>query len=178
MWLFTTFGFYSVTQVKDYPDRLQVRARVRGDLDNLRTTYLPELSETVELKGRDYPYRGYVERAALAEAMPKIVMDLTYSNFKSEVLVTQGLARERLYGRVWSVMFNAERKIEEEQDHIDRTSRTPYDVRHPYGRLDEIIDRNTSARIHSEPLPLFGDEHLVPRKSSPRKGSPKNRKKR
>jgi hypothetical protein len=115
MWLFTTIGFYSVTQVKENPDLLQVRARVRGDLDNLRTKYMPELTPTVQLPGRDYPYRAYTDRAGLSAAMVQIVHDLTYSNFKSEVVVTQGLAREQLYHEVWHVMYNAEKKLEEKE---------------------------------------------------------------
>lgn len=95
------------------PEVLQVRARVRGDLDLLRTKYLPELSETIELKGRDYPYRGYTDRACLSAAMVAIVHDLTYSNFKNEVERVQGLPREKLYARVWSVMYQAESKIQE-----------------------------------------------------------------
>jgi hypothetical protein len=113
VWLFTTFGFFSVTQMQSKPEVLQVRARVRGDLDLLRTKYLPELSETIELKGRDYPYRGYTDRACLSAAMVAAIHDLTYSNFKNEVERVQGLPREKLYARVWSVMYQAESKIVE-----------------------------------------------------------------
>jgi hypothetical protein len=46
MWLFTTFGFFSVVQ-KSHSDGLTVRARDAADLDRLRAEYLPELSATV-----------------------------------------------------------------------------------------------------------------------------------
>jgi hypothetical protein len=37
MWLFTRHGFYSLTRSTDEPDKLQVRARVRRDLENLQS---------------------------------------------------------------------------------------------------------------------------------------------
>lgn len=115
MWIFSTIGFFSVTQVKEKPEQLQIRARVRGDLDLLRTKYLPTLSETVELAHRDYPYRAYTDRVTLGQAMVQMMLDLNYSNFKNEVMDKQGLAREQLYAEVWTVMYGAERKLEEKE---------------------------------------------------------------
>lgn len=104
MWIFTTFGFFSIVQ-KPGDDRLTVRARARTDLDALRSQYLPALSETIEGAGTDYRYRATVPRADLAQAMSRIVTDVTYSNFKSEVARGAGHGRERLYHRVWDVMY-------------------------------------------------------------------------
>jgi hypothetical protein len=121
MWLFTTVGFFSATQVSnprkfDLEDgTIQVRARVYEDLENLRSTYLPELSETICLKNRDYPYRGYVSKEALAAAMGRIVMDLNYSNFKDEVKKEQSKERADLYMGVWSIMYQAEHKLEDKK---------------------------------------------------------------
>jgi len=111
MWLFVPAGFFSIVWDAER-DLLAVRSRVRCDLDVLRSQYLPELSETIELKGRDYPYRAYTDRACLSAAMVAIVNDLTYSNFKKEVERVQGLSREKLYARVWSIMYQAERRLE------------------------------------------------------------------
>lgn len=111
MWVFTTVGYFSVTRDTSHPDRLQVRARVKGDLDLLRSSYLPELTPTIQLPGRDYPYRGYCTKEQWGGALVQISMALDYGNFKSEVTKKQGLAREQLYAQVWSVMFNAEDKI-------------------------------------------------------------------
>jgi hypothetical protein len=112
MWIFSTVGFFSVTQVQESPEVLQVRARVRKDLDSLRKTYLPDLSATVEILGRDYPYRAYIDRPKLGEAMVRMVTDLTYSNFKSAVAKAQGYERSSLYHDVWAVMLNAERTLD------------------------------------------------------------------
>jgi hypothetical protein len=103
MWIFTTFGFFSVVQ-KAGEERLTVRARAKADLDALRSQYLPTLSATIEGAGTDYRYRATVPRADLAEAMSRIATDVTYSNFKSEVARRAGHERAKRYGRVWDVM--------------------------------------------------------------------------
>jgi hypothetical protein len=109
MWIFTTIGYFSVTADQDSRvPRLQVRARVRKDLDLLRSSFLPELSPTIELKNRDYPYRGYCSHEEWAGALVQLSLSLNYSNFKNEVTRTQGRARHDLYSRVWGVMNNAE----------------------------------------------------------------------
>lgn len=133
MWIFTTFGFFSVTEVRNNynhskhrdPDRpqipiqpegtLQVRARVRGDLENLRDRYLPELSEVYEMSWRDYPYRAFVDKQSFAAAMVLIIHDLTYNNFKSTVEKEQGYPRESLYSSVWGVMYGAEQKLADKE---------------------------------------------------------------
>ena len=104
MWIFTTFGFFSIVQ-KPGDERLTVRARARQDLDALRSQYLPSLSETIEGAGTDYRYRATVPRAELAGAMSRIVTDVTYANFKSEVAARSGHGRSNLYHRVWEVML-------------------------------------------------------------------------
>lgn len=103
MWLTTTFGFFSIVQ-KNRTEHLTVRSRVRSDLDRLRDRYLPTLTETVERPGSDYLYRATVSHADLAAAMARIVGEIRYDNFKSEVEEVQGHARESVYARVWGVL--------------------------------------------------------------------------
>lgn len=105
MWIFTTFGFFSIVQ-KPGDEQLTVRARAKADLDALRSQYLPSLSATIEGAGTDYRYRATVPRADVAEAMSRIVADLTYANFKSEVARRAGHARAKHYSRVWDVMYD------------------------------------------------------------------------
>jgi hypothetical protein len=131
VWIFTTFGFFSVTEVRNNynpksvkgrpqipiqpPGTLQVRARVRGDLDNFKERYLPELSEIYEMPWRDYPYRAFVDKQSFAAAMVLVVHDLTYNNFKATVEQEMGHPRESLYASVWGVMYGAEGKLADKE---------------------------------------------------------------
>jgi 8-oxo-dGTP pyrophosphatase MutT (NUDIX family) len=103
MWIMTTIGFFSVVQ-KAGTKNLTVRARVGSDLDRLRQRYLPGLSPTKTSPDNDYRYRATVSHQELASAMGKIVADITYSNFKSEVGRAQGHDRAHVYSEVWSVL--------------------------------------------------------------------------
>lgn len=103
--MMTTFGCFSVVQKPGTVD-LTVRARVAADLDALRARYLPGLSPTQRTPDRDYAYRATVSHAELGAAMARIVEDVTYGNFKAEVMRTQGCAREQVYAEVWSVLFD------------------------------------------------------------------------
>lgn len=104
MWLFTPIGFFSIVQ-KTKTKHLTVRARVKGDLLALRGRYLPELSEVLTTPGNDYPFRGTVSHEALARAVGKMVLDVDYSNFKSEVAKKLGKAREEHYHQVWAALL-------------------------------------------------------------------------
>lgn len=110
MWLFTEVGFFSVTRVPRSSD-LQVRARVREDLDVLRDRYIPSLSDTHVTPQRDYPYRAFCTHLAMAKAVARVVQDIDYVNFKNRVTEVQGLPRHNLYAKVWEVMHRAEEKI-------------------------------------------------------------------
>lgn len=125
MWIFTTFGFFSVIADTKAPegDLLWVRARVRKDLERLKERYLPDpySSPIIELANRDYPYRVSVFRQNWKAAMVRIVNDLNYSNFKNEVERDDSVERHDLYTKVWGVMHGAERKLKEIKD--DNTRR-------------------------------------------------------
>lgn len=109
MWLITTIGFFSVVQRHSGDDFLTVRARVAEDLDRLRATYLPELTETTICTTCDYKYRATVSHSDFARACAKIVEDIHYKNFKSEVGRTLGPERERVYHDVWHDLYPLQR---------------------------------------------------------------------
>ena len=108
MWLMTTTGFFSVVEKPE--DRknglLTVRSRVRGDLEGLRARYLPGLGEIEATPDRDYAFRARVTKPELAAALGRIVLDIDYSNFKSEVAERMGYAREQVYHEVWEALAN------------------------------------------------------------------------
>lgn len=107
MWLITPVGFFSIVQKSSdlAGDTLTVRARVRSDLEALRTQFLPELGEIHESKTNDYRFRTVAPRAAVAAAMASLATQLQYSNFKNQVAKVQGPARAHLYHGVWDVLY-------------------------------------------------------------------------
>jgi hypothetical protein len=107
MWIFTTLGFFSIVQ-KRGTNFLTVRARAKGDLDALRSRYLPSLTPTSSKGGTDYPWRATVDHAAFAEAMKQMVLDVTYDNFKNAVAARQGRARASVYHEVWETLLDLE----------------------------------------------------------------------
>ena len=107
MWLFTTFGCFSIVQKPGTPG-LTVRARVRGDLDRLREGYLPELGPTLEGGGTDYPYRAAVPHEAFARALAQIGREIHYSNFKNETVRQLGAMRGAVYHDVWQSVAKLE----------------------------------------------------------------------
>ncbi|TSE18984.1 hypothetical protein Talka_01747 [Tepidimonas alkaliphilus] len=57
-----------------------------------------------EGRGTDYRYRAVAPRAEVAAAMARMVQELSYTNFKSEVSRRQGHPRANLDHRVWDVL--------------------------------------------------------------------------
>lgn len=106
MWIQSTVGAFSIVQ-KPWDaarDTLTIRSRVRQDLDGLRTIYLPDLGPTQYDANADYHYRAVAPRASVMAAMSALMGDVTYPDFKSEILRVQGPERAHIYGAVWSVL--------------------------------------------------------------------------
>jgi hypothetical protein len=84
MWLFTRHGFYSLTRSADEPEKLQVRARVRRDLENLQalTSLVGPILETPTA---DYRWRWIVTPDEAEEITRRLAQDINYSNFKGTV---------------------------------------------------------------------------------------------
>lgn len=104
MWLFTSFGFFSVVLKQGEPD-LTIRSRARGDLLRLQRHYLPELSDPVAHEGTDYPWRARCGHDDLARAMPRIVKHIDYANYKDEVALSNGKDRAHRYAKVWQSLY-------------------------------------------------------------------------
>ena len=84
MWLFTRHGFYSLTRSADEPDKLQVRARVRRDLENLQK--LTALAGPIlETPVADYRWRWIVTPSEAELITRRLAQDIDYSNFKGTV---------------------------------------------------------------------------------------------
>ncbi len=104
MWIFTTFGFFSVVAHRDEEAALLVRARARGDLEALRDRHLPG-HDILEWEGSDYRFRLVASRDDWARVAGELAAGIDYANFKGAVAECQGESRARLYSRVWQTMF-------------------------------------------------------------------------
>lgn len=117
MWLFTTFGYFSVVQKAGEPF-LTVRARVAADLDALREKYLPELSAAMAIHGTDYPYRAIIGHEAFARGLAKIGQDIHYPNFKDAVLSGLGPERAHVYAEIWCRLHQLEMENKPASPHV------------------------------------------------------------
>jgi len=120
MWLITTFGFFSIVdkQAGKSAGVFTVRSRVRQDLERLKSSYLPELTEIVVGGGTDYRYRGTAPKQAVARAFGEAIADIDYSNFKNSVAHRQGHPRHDAYAKVWQNLNDDLAAI----DHADAAS--------------------------------------------------------
>jgi hypothetical protein len=107
MWVFTPDGFYSVVQKPQdrKKNTLTVRTRNRGDMDALVANHFPD-AEPYKVKHSDYEWRIRVPKAAWAQAVQRMAMDIDYSNFKDEVTRRQGWDRHDVYLRVWQALLS------------------------------------------------------------------------
>ena len=109
MWLMTNFGFFSIVK-KEGEANVTVRARVKQDLLSLKENYMPSIGAIEESDYTDYRYRVRVPREAFAEALKEMALDIDYPNFKNSVAATQGKARARLYGDIWTRLLDLQRE--------------------------------------------------------------------
>lgn len=107
MWLITPVGFFSIVQKPSdkQSDTLTVRSRVYSDLAALKQQYLPNLGLIQESYDTDYRFRAVAPRAEVAAAMERMICEVDYSNFKSEVAKKQGHKRASVYHQVWDVLY-------------------------------------------------------------------------
>lgn len=122
MWIFTQFGFLSIVRAQERDlnavyedltkteDEFVIRARIQADLRELMKE-VGFARPVLEFKHRDYPYRIFVSADVLQDIMLWTTRTVTYENFKSQVKRRQGHGRAQLYGKVWSVMNDSERKV-------------------------------------------------------------------
>lgn len=104
MWLFLPDGFVSVVAKGDDDDQLTVRARVRADLERLRSHFA--IGPIRAGGGTDYQYRASITRAALPDGLATFVTEsLDYPNFKCAVAERIGRDRERIYSQIWSLLL-------------------------------------------------------------------------
>jgi len=120
MWLFTDYGYFSITQKPHRPDVLCVRTRLPGDGEAFRERLAAVTGKTVEEvaaaypiedgTGTDYRFRMWVPHADVAAVLHDYTLNLNFGNFKGRVSQTQGHERGSLYMQVWNIMNRAQEK--------------------------------------------------------------------
>ena len=108
MWIASTLGFFSIT-ISPEDGRAQFRARVNGDLEELRSFLMEKgfaLSETLTIPTADYRYRAFLDRSQLVEVLGYLAETIDYSNFKGEI-ANRPTQRHKLvsYHEVWASLF-------------------------------------------------------------------------
>ena len=123
MWVFTKHGFFSAVCARQGdgthgqpidPDRIMVRARVRGHLEVLKERFPDPLGQCdiLEFAGTDYAFRIFIPKRVWSQVLSGLADETDYDNFKSEVARHQGRAGadyERSLHDVWSVMYRLQR---------------------------------------------------------------------
>ena len=118
MWIFTKYGFFSAVCARQGdgklgqaidPDRIMVRARVRGHLEALKKRFSDLLSQCdiYDFAGTDYAFRIFVDKEVWSLVLSELAEETDYDNFKSEVARYKDgddTAYEHSLHEVWSVM--------------------------------------------------------------------------
>jgi len=104
MWLFTTFGFFSIVR-KRGDNELTIRSRTHGDLTRLITTYLPDLGEPINNEVPEYPWQVRCKADQIAKIVEQLTQEIEYENFKNEVSDILGSARACRYGIVREALY-------------------------------------------------------------------------
>jgi hypothetical protein len=86
MWIFSKYGFFSVTQHAKRRDNIQVRARTDQDLLDLKAAF-PALDRCpiIETPDADYRWRLIVQRWKWEVVGSALVADIDYGNFKGKI---------------------------------------------------------------------------------------------
>ena len=119
-WLATTMGFYSVV-CKGKPGEWQIRARKKGDLENLIRAADLRGQKIIYTENSDYAYRLVVLRDELDRVFEAVENSITYDNVKSAVARTPGQEQHaKLYHEVWSILGRLQSGGPYGQGHVNR----------------------------------------------------------
>jgi hypothetical protein len=100
MWIFSKHGFYSVTRSRTVKGFMQVRARCRGDLENLKREFALT-GQIIETPEADYRWRIMCRPTTWEMLALKLAQDVDYSNFKASVGDDQ---HDKPLMRIWQAM--------------------------------------------------------------------------
>jgi hypothetical protein len=102
MWIFLPDAFFSIVEDFNDPDRLLVRARLKGDIERHFRGF-----EVLELPVADYRFRALVPRAFVQGMLLSASAYIHYPDFKSQVSPLEP-GRSAAYYAVWTAMRRAQ----------------------------------------------------------------------
>jgi uncharacterized protein YbgA (DUF1722 family) len=105
VWIYSSIGFFSLTNHRDRPDTVMVRGRVRSDMERFLQA-LPEAarqSEIIETHDTDYRYRILADRQATGDVVGKLAANMDYIGFKDTVADKYGNLRKGIYMSIWEL---------------------------------------------------------------------------
>lgn len=103
----TTEGFFSAVEDRADDGAVFVRARVRGDAEQLAVAVGGAVIET---PAADYRFRVRMSKDDWARYVAACATGIDYDNFKNAVAARQGSARARTYVEVWGVLLRLQRR--------------------------------------------------------------------
>ena len=139
MWIFTEHGFFSVTQTPDRSDLIQIRARSRKHLENLKRAFaVLERSKIIMTPDADYRFRVVCKRWRWEKLAEDLSKTINYSNFKGRVM-SAGWAREMIgqLHDIWGIMHTFQVKLFGRVDPMEGEPVLFFDARDREGLFDE-----------------------------------------
>ncbi len=105
MWIFSKYGFFSVTQHAKRRDNIQVRARTKTDLEALKLAFPPlDRSPIIETPQADYRWRLIVQRWKWEIVGAHLVADIDYGNFKGKMAtIPEQLDKLPMLHDIWNL---------------------------------------------------------------------------
>ena len=99
MWIFLNNAFLSIVQNNNGESEFLVRARVKGDLEEVFGVGV----DVTVTEDSDYRYRIFLDKATVADVIRERMMGIDYGNFKNSI-ADGDTRRSRYYRKVWEVM--------------------------------------------------------------------------
>ena len=102
MWVMLNNSFLSIVENRNNKNELLVRARIKGDIENIFNDV-----KTFEDEKADYKYRAYIQRDLVEKVIASQVVSINYANFKGSISPDDEI-RHSAYMRVWSEMYKVQ----------------------------------------------------------------------
>ena len=105
MWIFSKYGFFSVTQHAKRKDNIQIRARLESDLAQLKARFRHlDRCPIIETPDADYRWRIVIARWKWELIGAELTADLDYSNFKGKIAqIPEQRDKGQMLHRIWDL---------------------------------------------------------------------------